>query len=186
MIESRDELKNNVGNRVKNSDKEKRALQIKHERVCADNKNLKAELEDIKKDLNSTNVALKSSKKETKETAYKFEKKVEQLDIKIIDLQEYKMAKVAEEKEPKGKHKKADKNLKSIQEREAKIELDRIQFEKKKFDDKTDDTENNNSPLPHSSLPVHHSLQTSAVQSPCTPLGLSPSNSNQIKQNPCK
>jgi hypothetical protein len=36
----------------------KRVLKIKHEKVCADNKTLKQEKEDLSKDLNKLNVAL--------------------------------------------------------------------------------------------------------------------------------
>ena len=54
----------------------KRVLEIKHEKVCAANKTLKQEKEDLSKDLNKLNVALKSSEKEVKTLTYKFEKKV--------------------------------------------------------------------------------------------------------------
>ena len=60
---------------------------MKHERVCAENKNMRSEIDTVRKDLNSTNIALRSSKKEV---SHKLEKKLEQLEIQTKDLQEYK------------------------------------------------------------------------------------------------
>ena len=98
--------------------------------MFSENKNLKNEIEVHRQNINSANVALKNSKKETKETSYKLEKEFEQMEIKIKDLKEYKNQKIAEEKELKNKTKKADKKLKSIQEREAKHKLVRMKANK--------------------------------------------------------
>ena len=46
-----------------------RALQVKHEKVCAVNKNLKYENEDLKKETNNLNIATKTAKKEGKEAS---------------------------------------------------------------------------------------------------------------------
>jgi predicted nucleic acid-binding Zn-ribbon protein len=46
---------------------EKRQLQIKHEKVCSDIKHLKQENTDLRKDLSSTNVALKAARKQVQE-----------------------------------------------------------------------------------------------------------------------
>ena len=143
-----------IANKVKTSSDQKRALEIKHERVCAENKNLKNEIENTKKDLNSTKIALKSSRKETKDTSYKFEKKVEQLNDTIKDLEDYKVAKLSEEKELKVKLRKADKKMKSVKEREAKVELERIKTERTEHGEKTDENKNNTAPLSQLQFPA--------------------------------
>jgi ribosomal protein S20 len=52
-----------VANKTKYISAEKRALQIKHEKSCAVNKDFRSELECFMKNLNSANLALKTSKK---------------------------------------------------------------------------------------------------------------------------
>jgi hypothetical protein len=102
---------------------EKRTLQIKHEKACAEIKNLKGEKADLVKDLNAASVALKNIEKENKEVNCKFKKQVSNLEHKVSALEDYKTNKIAEEKDLKTKIKKADKKLKSVLEREAKIKL---------------------------------------------------------------
>ena len=78
---------------------------------------LKVENEDLKKNLNSLNVALKTSRKESKDNTYKLEKKLEQLEEKNQDLLEYKMNKISDEKDLKSKSKKIDKKLKNVKDK---------------------------------------------------------------------
>ena len=111
---------------------------MKHEKVCADNKIIKAENEDLKKDVNSFNVALKTSKKENKDSSHRLERKIEQLEDNLKKLHEFQINKEFEEKDLKNKAKKIDKKLKLIQEREAKIVIDKNNFERFK-------SKNNNS-----------------------------------------
>ena len=66
LSESSDTIDIAVETKTKHINDEKRALQIKHEKVCAENKNLKSDLENARKELNQSAVALRSSKKETK------------------------------------------------------------------------------------------------------------------------
>ena len=130
-----------VHKKVKAVNDEKRNLQLKHEKVCAEIKCLKRENEDLKKDFNQLKVALKSSKKETKDLAYKSEKKLEELEAKTKDLLEYKIKKLAEEKDIKSQIKKVDKKLKNLSEREAKLELEANKLDKTRNiinNDKTD------------------------------------------------
>ena len=118
---SQDTFEVDVANRIKNSIEEKRLLQIKHERTCAEQKQLKNELGSFQQELRSTQVALKASKRENKETSHNFNKKIENLEYKVNNLQDYKVTKVSEEKELKSKFKKVDKKLKAAQEKEAKL-----------------------------------------------------------------
>ena len=74
-----------------------RALQIKHEKVCAENKSLKCESEDYKKEINKLNISLKTAKKESKEIAHSLNKKTEALDDRVKMLLDFKIAKDAEE-----------------------------------------------------------------------------------------
>ena len=71
-----------IESKVKDFVEENRKLQIKHELLCADNKNLKSERDDLKKDLNSSSVALKSLGKENKEIKNKPEKQLHHLEVK--------------------------------------------------------------------------------------------------------
>ena len=75
------------------------------------------------KDLNNVSIALKSAKKESKDSSHRLDKKIEGLEDKIKHLYEYKIVKESEEKNFKTKLKKADKKLKQIEEREANLEL---------------------------------------------------------------
>ena len=102
---------------------EKRQIQVKHEKVCAEGKLMKNEIVELKKSYNAETVALRSAKKEIKELTYKYEKKIEAMNDKIQELSEFRNRKLAEEKDLKSKITKADKKLKSVLEREAKIKL---------------------------------------------------------------
>ena len=116
--------------KVVSENEEKRLLQIKHEKTCAENKALKNDNEAFRKDLNNSSVALKTSKKESKDASHRSEKKVENLEEKLRGLNEYKIVKESEAKELRAKIKKADKKQKQIQEREAKLELEKIALQK--------------------------------------------------------
>ena len=139
-----DEAFNNVesivANKTKHISEEKRALQVKHEKSCAENKELKSELKSVMKNLNSANLALKTSKKENTEASQKFDKELKQLELKVKDLEYYKQTKILDEKEFKVKNKKVEKKLKSLGEREANLKLEKTKFEKKKAEK---DNENN-------------------------------------------
>ena len=67
LKETKDEINKAVAIRVQKSNEERRLLQIKHECLCAENRDLKNENEAIGRYLNSSNVTLKSSRKVTKE-----------------------------------------------------------------------------------------------------------------------
>ena len=127
------EIEENVKLKVKATTEEKRVLQIKHEKMCAEIKIVKVENEDLKKNINSSNVALKPSRKELKDVIYKFEKKVEQLEEKIEDLLEYKRNKTAEERDLRSKLKKVDKKLKNMKENEASLNLEMMKRERIKY-----------------------------------------------------
>ena len=60
--------------KIENEKEEKRMLQIKQEKACAEIKSLKAETADLIKELNATSVALKGVEKENKEANCKFKK----------------------------------------------------------------------------------------------------------------
>ena len=104
---------------------EKKALQMKHEKVSAQFKELKHENDDLKKEINNLGVALKSSKKEHKEIFGNYTKKIDSLETKLKDLHNYKVDKISEEKDLKTKLKKVDKKLKNLNEREAKLKVEK-------------------------------------------------------------
>ena len=98
----------NVTAKLKAVGDEKRALQIKHEKMCTDNKTLKNENEALKTELKSGCIALKTSQKEYKDATHRLEKKIEGFEEKLRELHEYKVVKQSEEKDLKSKIKKAD------------------------------------------------------------------------------
>ena len=109
---------------------ENKSLQIKNEWLNAENKSFRSENADLHKQVNSLNVAIKSSKKDLKEANHRFDKKFGDMEFKLKELTEYKQEKVSEEKEIKINLKKIDKKLKDIKEREARLEADKKKFDK--------------------------------------------------------
>ena len=90
------EMEAKTAGQLKASSEGKRSLQIKHEKVCAENKIFKNENEALVKEVNSLKVSIKGLKKDDKYAGYKNEKKCEALESKIKDLTEFKIAKHAE------------------------------------------------------------------------------------------
>ena len=72
--DGKDEMEAKTAGQLKAINEEKRSLQIKHEKVCAENKIFKNENEALVKDFNSLNFCIKTLKKEVKEIRYKNEK----------------------------------------------------------------------------------------------------------------
>ena len=133
-----------VTNKLKPLNEEKRLLQVKHEKICANNKILKNENEIVRKELNAANVAVKTCKKETNDAHHNNNNKISGLEYKLRELLEFKATKESEEKELKSKQKKVDKKLKSIQEKEAQIKVERNKLDRSDFKSKKQyDAENN-------------------------------------------
>ena len=84
---------------------DKRALEIKHEKLCAENKVLKNEKDDLNKELNVAKVALKTTRKEAKDNLQQFKKENKSLEEKIRNLLDFKNAKLSEERDLKIKTK---------------------------------------------------------------------------------
>ena len=122
-------------------------LKGRNQKLEAENKALKNEKDEIVKENKAANVALKSSKKELKDSTYRFNKKVAELETNIEELTRFKVVKNSEEKEIRNKQKKIEKKLKLVREREAQLKLDQSSLEKQQkhlTNDKkiTDDNEN--------------------------------------------
>ena len=109
---------------------EKKNVQIKLEQVFTENKTLKSENSDLTKDLKISNSALKSSQKETKEAFTKYEKKLKALQLKLKELNDYRIDKAAEEKSVRNKQKKLEKKEKSLKEKKALLEVEKMQFKR--------------------------------------------------------
>ena len=129
-LEAQENLNALAANKLKAFNDEKKAIQTKHEKLCADHKILKGENVDLMKDLNALNVALKSCKKESNDTAHKNQKKVENLEAKLKDHVQFKITKELEEKDLRAKTKKLDKKLKTIQEKEAELKVARNRLDR--------------------------------------------------------
>ena len=109
---------------------EKKNVQIKLEQVFTENKTLKSENSDLTKDLKISNSALKSSQKETKEAFTKYKKKLKALQLKLKELNDYRIDKAAEEKSVRNKQKKLEKKEKSLKEKKALLEVEKMQFKR--------------------------------------------------------
>ena len=139
------DLDTSVSHKLKLCSDEKRTLQTKHEKTCAENKILIQDKETLSKDLNSASVALKSSRKDTKDVAHRYEKKVEALEDKIKVLEQFKSEKDAEQRSFNSKSKKLNKKLKAVTKKEAKVALDNLQRERSKLKANEDETDNQTS-----------------------------------------
>ena len=120
---TKEEVNINAINKVKAIEEEKRLLQVKHEKNCAELKNLKSEINDLNRSNNAAAIAMKSANKDTKDLIYKHDKKVEVLEGKIQELTDFKSNKLSEEKNLRSKEKKVNKKLKQLEEKEAKVRL---------------------------------------------------------------
>lgn len=101
-------------------------------KICADLKIFKVDNNNIKKELDAKCVAIKSAVKDGKDATKSHEKDIKRLENEIKTLLEYKILKTSEEKDLKNKLKKANKKLKNLEEKEAKLLLDKLAFEKTK------------------------------------------------------
>ena len=88
---------------------------------CLELRHLKTDLENVKKENNAHSVAFRAAKTETKEQRKEFEKKHSELENKVVELNDFKKIKLAEEREFKIKNckelKKANQKLKKEKEK---------------------------------------------------------------------
>ena len=130
--------------KVKTFAEEKRKLQIKHERICAESKSLKSDKENLEKELKHTNVALKSARKEIKDQSHDYQRKIEAFENRVKDLLEYKTSKASEEKDLRNKLKKVEKKLREVKEKEAELKLERNRLNRDKTLKSVEIKEHNN------------------------------------------
>ena len=160
-----------MAEKEKIENQEKKTLQMNNEKFIAENKILRNERDDLKKEENNLSIALKSVKKDLKDTHYRFEKKKEELEIKIKELTEFKIDKTSEEKDMKNKRKKIEKKLKMLEQKEAKIKVDRNNFERSKKEKVEEDVNDNLNPKPvvnHNLNPKPPNLCSSPSSRPST------------------
>jgi myosin heavy subunit len=142
----------NLESSNENLKNEKEQIKKKHEKSCTEIKTLKVSEEELMKKHEDLSVALKTSKKESKDKIKDLDKLCANLEGKIQDLNHFKVTKLDEEKELKVKQKKAEKKLKLLVEREAKI---RLKEEKIKREALTlDDNRNESIETKHESKPT--------------------------------
>ena len=103
---------------------ESSAIKDKHDKKCKEVKVLKDEINLVKKDKNSTSVALTRCKKEQIETIKSHEQKIKNYEKKLNELVEYRNNKLSEERDIKIKQRKELKKSKKHQSEERnKIEV---------------------------------------------------------------
>ena len=98
-------------------------LQGKYENKCIECKQLKGEIESVNQDKNAISVALKSNKQNIKEQNKAFDKKIETLEKKIVELNEFRNQKLSEERDEKIRKR---KELKKAKQKSNKIEVEEI------------------------------------------------------------
>ena len=96
-------------------------IKHKHKEKCNEVKVLKDEISSVKKDKNSTSVALTRCKKEHIETIKNHEKKLTNYEKKLNELNEYRNKKLSEERDIKIKQRKELKKAKRHQSEEENI-----------------------------------------------------------------
>ena len=119
----------NLDSEIKNLKDNKKSLEIKNENVLKENKSIKKETTELRNEIKSTSKELKSLKKENRDISHDFEKKIEALESKNRSLVEFKATKAAEDKSEKVKIKTINKKLKTIEEKEARLNIDKIKLE---------------------------------------------------------
>ena len=116
-------------------------LKSRNEKLEAEKKTIKTDKDELLRENNAANVALKSCRKDLKDSAHRFNKKIEELEVKIEELTEFKIMKNSEEKGIRNMKKKKEKKLKEVREKEAKLKLDQSSLEKQ-LKHLTNDTKN--------------------------------------------
>ena len=104
--------------------REKNDLETKHVKTAEELKVLKSTHDELKKENNKVNVALKALKKDSKENDYRQTKIIKTHEDTIEELLAFKVLKTKEEKLIKNKKKKLDKKLKQVNHVEVKPGLD--------------------------------------------------------------
>ena len=116
-------------------DREKKTLELKHQTACSDMKNLKAEIETIKKDKNILSVSFNASKKENVEQTKRHETKIKQFETKKFELLEYKKQRLSEDRQTKIRQR---KNQKKLAKKETKLEAEKISIYNKEPENVSD------------------------------------------------
>ena len=88
---------------------DKKILKSRNEQLVTAKKSLKTYKDDLIKENQASNVALKSCKKDLKDSTHRFNKKIEDLESKIEELTKFKIVKTSEEKEIRNMKKKTEK-----------------------------------------------------------------------------
>ena len=132
LIENLAKKEENFEN-VKSLRNENKSLKEKLENKRFEVRHFKTDLENEKKEKNVLSVALKASKAGTKEQRTEFEKKVFDLEKKVVELNDFKQRKHAEERDLKIMNrkelKKANQKLKKEKKKDISVEDDQIKYD---------------------------------------------------------
>ena len=109
---------------------EKRLLQVKHEKICAEIKLIKNEKEDLVKKCNALSVADKANKKEIFDLKKRLDKNSEEFESQVRDLKAFKEQKLAEERAIKHIEKKNKKKARKELLNEAKVKAEQLKSDR--------------------------------------------------------
>ena len=116
---------------IKNLRNDKKVNENENETYSIENKTIKKEISEMNDKTKATTKELKSLKKENKNITHDFEKVIGQLELKVKNLLDYKAAKIAEERKEKVEIKNKSKKLKAMEEKLAKVEMEKNDLERK-------------------------------------------------------
>ena len=108
---------------------DKDSLATRHDKCGLENKCQVEEIVELKAELNNRNKSLNILKDDKRDIEHDLNKKVELLETKIKDANE---PQAKEGREFKAKIKKSNKNLKDATEKEAKLKVEKAEFERSK------------------------------------------------------
>ena len=118
-IKTHDSANLKAKSEVSTIQEEKRMLQIKHEKVCAEIRSLKSEKEDLLLELKNYSVADKSKTKEI----FELKRCIEKFENQLKDLRDFKEQKLAEDLAVKLQKKKQNKKARQELQKEAKLKV---------------------------------------------------------------
>ena len=123
IVDKKDETIQKVEIEIRQLKHHLKDLQGKYENKCIECKQLKGEIESVNQDKNAISVAFKSNKQNIKEQNKAFDKKIETLEKKIVELNEFRNQKLSEERDEKIRKR---KELKKAKQKSNKIEVEEI------------------------------------------------------------
>ena len=118
-----------IVSKIRNVQSEKKQIENKHLKTSDTFKVLKEDYANLEKENNKSRIALKTMRKESKESTIRNEKIVKGFEETIEDLLAYKEVKTSEEKALQNKRKKLEKKLENAVKRDSEKEVEKVNID---------------------------------------------------------